>query len=238
MNIAIIGYGKMGKEIEKIALSRKHKIVSIIDIDKSIAEEKNNLLKADVAIEFTTPETAVKNITDCFKINIPVVSGTTGWLNYFDEIKNACIKYKTAFFYSSNFSLGVNILFEINKKLSAIMNNFAEYDIEVIETHHINKLDSPSGTAVTIVNDIISNIERKNKWVNNIIPEKSEINIESIRKENITGIHTIKYESDVDIIELSHNAKNRKGFALGAVIAAEFLRHKTGVFGMNHLLNL
>ena len=236
MNILILGYGKMGKEIEKIALERDHKIVDRIDENNLMNLDKNLLNKSDIAIEFTNPKSAFQNYMKCFDANVPVVSGTTGWLNDYDKLSTFCKKNKQTFFYASNFSLGVNILFEINKQLAKIMNRFENYEISIDETHHTEKLDAPSGTAITLANNIISEIERKESWKTKT-DKHNQININSFRIENVTGIHTIKYDSFVDSIELKHYAKNRKGFALGAVLAAEFIIGKTGVFGMNDLLN-
>ncbi|MCK4664844.1 MAG: 4-hydroxy-tetrahydrodipicolinate reductase [Bacteroidales bacterium] len=238
MNIAIIGYGKMGKEIEKVLIERNHNIVLTINENNLDEFNEQNLKEADIAIEFTTPENAVSNFKLCFNAGLPVVSGTTGWLDKFDEISELCKKNEYSFFYASNFSLGVNILFEINNQLSVLMNKFSGYNLEIDEIHHLQKKDSPSGTAIKLANDIINNIERKSEWVNNIDAKEEQIKINSYREDKITGIHTIKYESDVDIIKLKHSAKSRKGFAVGAVLAAEFLIGKKGVYSMKDLLNL
>ncbi len=237
MKIAIIGYGKMGKEIEKIAIERNHKIVLKIDENNLSVLTNENLKKADVAIDFSTPKSAYNNILNCFAAGVPVVSGTTGWLKNYDNAVAECKKQNIAFFYASNFSLGVNIFFEVNKHLAKIMNKYSDYEINIEEAHHNYKIDVPSGTAITLANDIIKNVERKNLWTRDI-PDKKDIHILSTRKGNIPGIHTIIYDSYVDTLEIKHTAKNRKGFALGAIIAAEFIHNKTGVFGMSDLLNL
>ncbi len=237
MNIAIIGYGKMGKEIETLAIQRGHKIRLIIDKHNLLELNDKNLEEIDVAIEFTTPETAYDNYLKCFAANVPVVSGSTGWLDRFNELKKYCINNKKTFFYASNFSLGVNILFEINKQLARIMNQFDNYNIEIEEIHHTEKLDAPSGTAINLANDIINNIDRKEKWTKENETIESDLAIKSLRKVKIPGIHTIKYESDVDTLLINHSAKSRKGFALGAVLSAEYVNGKNGFFGMNDLLN-
>lgn len=237
MNIAIIGYGKMGKEIKSLAESRGHVISLIIDVDNTNELNPKNVKNIDVAIEFTTPETAVKDYKFCFDNNIPVVSGTTGWLSEYENIIDLCKNKNQTFFYASNFSIGVNILFEVNKYLAKIMNKFKEYDVSIDETHHIHKLDKPSGTAISLANQIINNIDKKNNWeLNSTI--KENININSFREDEVTGIHKIKYKSDIDEITLSHSAYNRKGFALGAVLAAEFIRNKKGVYSMKDLIDL
>ena len=237
MKIAIIGYGKMGTEIEKIAIERNHEIVLKIN-DKNLSDfSTENLKNADVAIDFSTPKSAYGNILKCFESGVSVVAGTTGWLQNYDNAVAECKKQKLAFFYASNFSLGVNIFFEINKHLAKIMNKYSDYDITIEEAHHIHKIDAPSGTAITLANDIIKNIDRKKAW-NKTNKDKNEIQISSVREGNIPGTHTIIYDSYVDKLEIKHTAKNRKGFALGAILAAEFIQNKTGVFGMSDLLNL
>lgn len=238
MKIAIIGYGKMGKVIEQIAFSRNHEIVAIIDINQNSPVSFQKLEEANVAFEFTNPDSAIKNILQCFKMNIPVICGTTGWYKDLDHIKSECRKLNVTFFYASNFSLGVNILFEMNKRLAQIMNNFNDYDVEITEIHHLQKLDSPSGTAITLANEIIDNIESKTNWQNNAKHKENILNIISRREEKVPGTHTIKYESDVDKIEFTHEAKSRQGFGLGAVLAGEFILNKKGIFTMQDLLNL
>ncbi len=238
MKIALIGYGKMGKVIEEIALSGSHEVVSKIDVLNTRSDHIENIKNADVAFEFTKPEAAVSNILKCFKLNIPVVCGTTGWYDNFEFVENECKKYDGTLFHASNFSLGVNILFELNHKLALIMNNFSEYDIGLTEIHHLQKLDSPSGTAITLAKGILDNLDRKDKWVNNKDAAKTEINIISKREEKVPGTHTIKYESNVDKLEITHSAKNRMGFGSGAILAGEFIQGKKGIFTMQDLLKL
>ncbi len=235
MKLALIGYGKMGRTIEKIALSRGHEIVSIIDVDNQNDFTSEAFKSADVAIEFTLPTVAIQNYRKAFEAHVPVVSGTTGWLEHLPEIKNACENGAT-FFYASNFSLGVNIFFAVNKYLAKIMKDFPSYQVKIEETHHIHKLDAPSGTAITLAEDIIKTIGRKNKWTGNQDAKDDEIEIKSIREGEIPGIHTVIYESDVDTIKITHDAKSRAGFALGAVIAAEFTCGKKGFLTMQDML--
>ena len=238
MKIALIGYGKMGKEIEKVALERNHEIVLTIDINNPQDLTSANLKKADVAIEFTVPDTAYNNIMACFDAQIPVVCGTTGWLNKFYELTEFCEKNCQTFFYAANFSIGVNIFFKVNKFLAEIMNNFESYNVEIEETHHTEKLDSPSGTAIRTADDILSNIDRKKTWEKNTSDKKNNINITAKRIANIPGIHKVIYESDIDVVNIEHSAKSRKGFALGAILAAEFIKNKKGNYSMDDLLNI
>lgn len=231
MKIALIGYGKMGKEIEKIALERGHEIVSKIDISSPDSFEDDGFKSADVAIEFTVPEAAHTNYLNCFAHHIPVVSGTTGWLDKLDDIKQRCENNGQTFFYASNFSLGVNIFFELNQHLARIMNQMPDYDVSMEEVHHTQKLDAPSGTAITLAEGIIDNMERKTSWVKETAHSQAQLPIHSIRKGMVPGIHTIKYDSPVDEIIIHHSAKSRKGFALGAVLAAEFSHTRKGFFG-------
>jgi len=230
MKIALIGYGKMGKEIEKISIERGHEITFKIDKDSIL----NNINGAEIAINFCTPETAYKNIEMGLKNSIPVVSGTTGWLSDFSKVKELSLKTNTSFLYSSNFSLGVNLFFELNKKLAKIMRNYNEYNLYIEETHHTQKTDKPSGTAITLANSIIDQGNYNNWSVDN---SKNSIPIKSKRVENVPGTHIINYSSEIDSIEIKHIAKNRKGFALGAVIAAEWLINKKGVFNMRDVIN-
>ena len=236
MNIAIIGYGKMGHEIEKICRERGHNIVCTIDANEEAKFDSDEFKSADVAIEFSSPESALNNYKLAFAANVPVVSGTTGWLDKIDVVKEACEKDGQTFFYASNFSLGVNILFAVNKYLANIMNDFPEYDVHVDETHHIHKLDAPSGTALTIAEGILQSLERKKQWKLDKQNSDDDLQINAFREAEVPGIHTIKYESEVDSITLSHDAKSRKGFALGAVVAAEFAAKKKGFLGMEDLL--
>jgi len=235
MNIALIGYGKMGHEIERIALERGHSIVSTIDINNLEEFESENFRSADVVIEFTRPETALGNYKKCFAAGLPVVSGTTGWLDHVDEVKAACEKGQT-FFYASNFSLGVNVFFAINKKLADMMNHFPIYDVRMKEIHHTQKLDAPSGTAITLAEDILDRLDRKKCWVKEVQESPEQLAIASERTGQVPGFHEIIYESDVDTITISHDAKSRAGFALGAVLAAEFTAGKKGFLGMSDLL--
>lgn len=238
MNIAIIGYGKMGKIIEKLAIKKGHDIVLKID-DSNLDElTMENLKKADVAVEFTGPEAAFRNINLCFDAGIHVVSGTTGWLDKYNEVKERCETEKLAFFYASNFSLGVNIFFKLNQYLAKVMNRFESFDVSVNETHHIHKLDAPSGTAITIAQDIISEIDRKQNWVKEKAENDKQIAIKSFREGEIAGIHTVTYSSPIENIEIKHESKNREGLAQGALLAAEFIIGKTGVLGMDDLLDI
>ena len=236
MNIAIIGYGKMGREIEKICRERGHNIVCTIDVNEEAKFESDEFKSADVAIEFSSPESALNNYKRAFAANVPIVSGTTGWLDDIKVVRKACEEDGQTFFYASNFSLGVNILFAVNKYLANIMSDFPQYEVHVDETHHIHKLDAPSGTALTIAEGILQAIERKNQWKLDEQSSTEDLRINAFRKGEVPGIHTIKYESEVDSITLSHSAKSRKGFALGAVVAAEFTAHKKGFLGMEDLL--
>lgn len=236
MKIALIGYGKMGKTIEQIALNRGHQIVSIVDINNPEEFQSDNFKSADVAIEFTTPATAFDNYMKSFAAGVPVVSGTTGWLDRIDEIKEKCAKEGKTFFYASNFSIGVNIFFALNKRLAKIMNNFPSYTISMTETHHIHKLDAPSGTAITLAEGIIENIDRKERWTLETAEQPTDLPIHAIREGEVPGIHEVTYESDVDYISIKHDAKSRAGFALGAVVAAEFTAGKKGFLGMDDML--
>ncbi len=238
MNLALIGYGKMGKEIEKIAVSRGHKITLIIDINNPGDLTVENLKKCDVAIEFTVPASAVNNYNVCFEAGIPVVSGTTGWLDKKDEVIGKCNKLNGTFFYGSNFSVGVNLFFELNRKLAELMADRKEYNVEMTEVHHTQKLDAPSGTAISLAEDILEKLPQKNNWVNDKTPTETEFNIKSERRGEVPGIHTIKYDSEVDYIEITHSAKNRVGFAFGAVLAAEYCIGRKGILTMKDLLNI
>ena len=233
MKIALFGYGKMGKTIERIAIERGHEIVAKIDIDTT----DNNISDADVAIDFSIPKEAFNNIIKCFDQNTPIVSGTTGWLNKYTEAVRLCKNKNGAFIYASNYSLGVNLFFELNEKLASMMRNFKDYNIQMEETHHTQKLDAPSGTAITLAEDIIEN-STKNKWTLGVTDSKDEIPIVSKRIDNVPGIHKVIYNSVVDEIEIKHTAKSRDGFALGAIIAAEWLHDKKGVYTMKDVLGI
>lgn len=235
LRIALIGYGKMGKTIHQIAEERGHKIRLIIDIDQATQLDDLND-QVDVAIEFTRPEAAVENLTYCIKNRIPIVSGTTGWLHAHDQIKSLVHEHKSAFFYASNYSIGVNIFFAVNKYLAGIMDHFHSYDINITEIHHTQKLDAPSGTAITLAEGIIEKINRKSQWINEPSIIESDLSIISERVADDPGTHVITYSSDVDEISIKHHAHARLGFALGAVLAAEWLVGKEGYFGMNDLL--
>lgn len=225
----------MGKEIEKIALERKHEIVLKIDENNAASITKEQLSAGDVAIEFTTPHTVLGNITKCFDANVPVVVGTTGWYDNFEKVKADCLKNNQTLFYASNFSLGVNLFFKVNKYLAELMNNYPTYDVSMEEVHHIHKLDKPSGTAITLATQVLEKIDRKKNWsIDEKGPETLFIN--DIREGEVPGTHIIKYQSDIDDIEIMHKAHNRKGFALGAVMAAEFLHDKKGIYTMSDLV--
>jgi 4-hydroxy-tetrahydrodipicolinate reductase len=238
MKIALLGYGKMGKEIEKIALERHHQMTLIIDVNNQHEFTVENLKKADVAIDFSTPDSAYDNILKCFEAGVPVVCGTTGWLDKFGEIAERCKSMNGTFFYASNFSLGMNILFALNKYLARIMNGTPNYDVWVKEIHHIHKLDAPSGTAISLANDMIANVERKNRWELNKASDSASIKITAEREGEVPGTHIVTWDSEVDRIEISHEAKSRKGLALGAMLAAEFIKYKVGLFTMQDMLQL
>ncbi|MGB1210249.1 MAG: 4-hydroxy-tetrahydrodipicolinate reductase [Lacinutrix venerupis] len=232
MKIALLGYGKMGKTIEAIALSRDHEIV--IKTSEALNSE---ITAADIAIDFSIPEAAFTNISNCINHNIPVISGTTGWLDNYNKIVSLCEEKKGAFIYASNFSLGVNIFFELNKTLAKMMSSLKDYNVDIEEIHHTQKLDAPSGTAISLAEDIIENHNNFTSWKldgnkDNVLP------ITAKRIENVPGTHNITYKSEVDTIEINHIAHNRQGFALGAVIAAEWLHGKTGVYTMKDVLNI
>lgn len=248
MKIALIGYGRMGKEIEKIALSRGHEIVSIIDADNQQDFESAAFKSADVAIEFTNPMVAYNNYMKTFQAGVKLVSGSTGWLEeHGEEVKKLCTEGGKTLFWSSNFSLGVAIFSAVNKYLAKIMNRFPAYDVTMSETHHIHKLDAPSGTAITLAESILENLDRKDRWVKGTFQAPdgtvsgsadcaaNEMPISSIREGEVTGIHSIRYDSEADSITITHDAKNRKGFALGAVLAAEYTVGKQGFLGMSDL---
>ncbi len=236
MKIALIGYGKMGKIIERIALERGHEIVSKVDVDNLDDFDSDAFKSADVAIEFTVPQVAVSNIKRAFKSNVPVVCGTTGWTEALPELKAIIEAEGKTLFWASNFSLGVNIFMVVNKYLASIMNQFPEYNVEMTEVHHTQKLDAPSGTAITLAEGILENLNRKDNWSKETETKPTDLAIKSIREGQVPGIHTIRYESAVDSIEMTHDAKSREGFALGAVVAAEFTAGKKGLLGMNDLL--
>lgn len=257
MNIIILGYGKMGHEVEQVALQRGHKIIARIDNSselenlKTLKSEKRSDSEDVVAIEFSTPATALNNIYRCFDMNIPVVCGTTAWYQHLDEVKSRCEKENQALFYAPNFSIGMNIMFMLNKQLAKLSENY-NYRLSLTETHHIHKLDKPSGTAVKLAEDIIENNDNYKSWeLNQLTIDNLQLTsnneqltiskvlpVEAIREGDVFGIHEVKAESDCDIIQLRHEAFSRKGFATGAVIAAEFLLGKKGIFTMENLLKI
>lgn len=232
MKIALLGYGKMGKVIEKIALERGHSIV----LKKSSKDSFDGLKNADVAIDFSVPNSAVAHISECFNNNVPVISGTTGWLENYEKMVELCESKNGSFIYASNFSLGVNILFELNDYLAKMMNNLKQYNVSMEEIHHTQKLDAPSGTAISLAKGVIDNSDYTDWTLEN--PKKNEILIDAKRIENVPGTHSVFYDSEVDQIEIKHTAHNREGFALGSVIAAEWLIEKKGVFSMKDVLGI
>jgi 4-hydroxy-tetrahydrodipicolinate reductase len=236
LNIALIGYGKMGKAIEQIALQRGHTISLKITSENNTDLTKENLANADVAIEFTNPESAIQNLYKCFEANVPVVCGSTGWLNQLNEVEQKCKTLNGGLLYASNFSIGVNIFFELNKKLAQLMSNQPSYKVSIEEIHHTQKKDAPSGTAITLAEQIIDDLPQKNKWVNNETAIENELAIISKRIDPAPGTHRVKYSSPIDDIEIIHTAHNRQGFAMGAVLAAEFLQYKQGIFSMSDVL--
>ncbi len=238
MKIVLIGYGKMGKAIEEIALQNGHEIILAISIDNKKDLTIENLQKADVAIEFTGPESAADNIKKCFDAGLPVVCGSTGWLHQWEEIEQYQKEKNGAFLYASNFSIGVNVFFEINRQLADLMNSRPEYNITVEEIHHTQKKDAPSGTAITIAEGILEKIKRKSKWILGISENTEELNIVSKRIDPAPGTHIVTYDSAIDSIEIKHTAHSRKGFAFGAVLAAEFLKEKKGIYSMQDVLNI
>lgn len=238
MRIALLGYGKMGKAIEEIALQKGHEIVLKIDVANLGDFTKENLQKADVAIEFTSPHTAYSTIKKALGFGIPVVSGSTGWTERIEEINQYCLEQKNAFLYASNFSIGVNIFFEINKRLAELMEPHTAYNVEMEEVHHTAKKDAPSGTAITLAEQILGGVSRKKKWVNATSSNASDLVIISKREDPAPGTHIVKYTSSIDDIEIIHTAHNRYGFASGAVLAAEFLKGKKGIFSMKDVLGL
>lgn len=231
MKIALLGYGKMGKEIEKISIERGHSISVIIDKEDDV----KSLIGSDVAINFSTPSSAVSNIKLALDSSIPIISGTTGWLENYNEIVEYSKNTKTSFMYASNYSLGVNLFFELNKKLTSLLNKHDQYKIALQEIHHTEKIDKPSGTALTLAEDIIKGTDYKDwSFKNNT---NKTIKMESVRENNVPGTHKVKYDSEIDSIEITHTAHSRKGFALGAVVAAEWIIDKKGVFNMTDIIN-
>lgn len=238
MKIALIGYGKMGKAIEEIATAKGDEVVLRISIDNPEDFTAANLQKANVAIEFSTPESAADNIKKCFDAGVPVVCGTTGWLQDLHAIKQYCIEKNSAFLYASNFSVGVNLFFALNKYLAELMRNRFEYNVTMEEVHHTQKKDAPSGTAITLAEQILDRSNTKKNWVNDTTENENDLEIISKRIDEVPGVHTVKYNSPVDFIEITHSAYNRKGFASGAVLAARFIADKKGIFTMQDVLGL
>ncbi|MDO4159383.1 MAG: 4-hydroxy-tetrahydrodipicolinate reductase [Prevotellaceae bacterium] len=248
MKIALIGYGKMGKMIEQIALSRGHEIVSIIDVDNQQDFDSPEFASADVAIEFTSPTAAYGNYLKAFKHNVKIVSGSTGWMkDHGDEVKKMCTEGGQTLFWASNFSIGVAIFSAVNRYLAKIMNGFPQYSVHMEETHHIHKLDAPSGTAITLAEEIVDNLDRKSAWTKGTLLtpegniegsdkcEDNELRIDSIRRDEVPGIHSVVYDSEADCITITHDAHSRKGFALGAVLAAEYTKEHTGLLTTSDL---
>lgn len=234
MKIALFGYGKMGREIEQIALTRGHSIV--LKIDKDHAVTKEQLQQADVAIEFSTPHTVLGNIGKCFDAGLPIVVGTTGWYDKFSEIKNKCLQNKSSLFYATNFSVGVNLYWKLTEQFAKLMSAYPEYEASMQEVHHVHKLDKPSGTAITTAEKLMANQSQKDTWTLEGSHAKNELYIDVVRQDEVPGTHTVYYKSAIDEISLTHLAYNRKGFALGAVLAAEFLKGKQGVYTMSDML--
>nr|WP_133779935.1 4-hydroxy-tetrahydrodipicolinate reductase [Pedobacter sp. ASV19] len=244
MKIALLGYGKMGQIIERFALERGHEVVLKINIDNLEELTTSNLRKADMAIDFSAPDAALGNIYACFEANLPVVVGTTGWYGELQKVKDDCLSSNNTLLYGSNFSIGVNIFFYINEMLAKVMNNYPAYDVQVEEIHHTQKLDAPSGTAMTIAEGIIDQLDGKKEWVNelegtpfNDVLKNDQLLITSQRIEHVPGTHTVIYSSEVDDIELKHTAHSRAGFALGAVVAAEWLKDKQGFYNIADIFN-
>lgn len=236
MKLAIIGYGKMGKVIEKVALERGHEIVLKVNKDNADQVHKGEFNGAEAAIEFSRPESAVDNIISCFKYGVPVAVGTTGWYDQWEAVKKANKEQNGALVAATNFSVGVNLFFELNKKLAELMNKRSEYNAFIEETHHTEKLDSPSGTAITIAEGLIEKHSAYQKWENQQTKSASTLDVISYREAGVPGTHTVTYDSTIDKITIAHEAKSREGFALGAVLAAEFLIGKTGIFQMKDVL--
>ncbi|MCX6279794.1 MAG: 4-hydroxy-tetrahydrodipicolinate reductase [Bacteroidetes bacterium] len=236
MKIALFGYGKMGQEIEKLAIKKGHEIVLIYDSLEDWDDNGNLLPEADVAIDFSSPISVVENIYHCFDAKIPIVVGTTGWLDDLEKVRQDCMSIEQSLFFAPNFSIGVNLFFNLNRYVAQLMSKWEDYSISIEETHHIHKQDAPSGTAIVLANDIIRYSERKEKWVNEIVENPEELGIKSYRTDNVPGTHVVKYESDEDCIEIIHTAKSRRGFAMGAMLGAEWIIGKKGFFDMKNLL--
>ena len=238
MNIALIGYGKMGKAIETIAIERGHTVNLKIDISNLAQFTTANLQQCNVAIEFTGPETAAENINRCLHAGVPVICGSTGWLHKLETVTQLCKEVDGALLYASNFSIGVNLFFELNEHLARLMKNYPDYDVQIEEIHHTQKKDAPSGTAISIADQLLEINSHKKKWVNRDASVPEELSIISKRIDPAAGTHSVKYSSAIDDIEIIHTAHNRQGFATGAVLAAEFIQHKKGIYGMKDVLGL
>ncbi|MBR3413042.1 MAG: 4-hydroxy-tetrahydrodipicolinate reductase [Bacteroidales bacterium] len=248
MKIALLGYGKMGKAIEQLATERGHDITVTIDDEDDWMDKLDELRDCDMAIDFSTPATVVGNIMRCFDLDLPVVVGTTGWYDQLESVVHDCQQRGKALFVASNFSIGMNIMFELNRRLAQLMNSHEDYDVTISETHHIHKLDAPSGTAITLANDIIEELDRKDEWMlwktvteqsvtqKHRRIKKDTLPITSIREGEVPGIHEVVYDSDIDTITLRHSAKSRKGLAMGAILAAEYMEGKKGYYTMTDLL--
>lgn len=241
MKIALIGYGKMGKMIEQIAIDRGHEIVSIIDVNNQEAFDSPEFASADVAIEFTAPQAAYGNYLKAFKHNVKVVSGSTGWMNdHGDDVRRMCSEEGQTLFWASNFSIGVAIFSAVNRYLAKIMNGFEQYDAHMEETHHIHKIDAPSGTAITLAEEIVENLDRKTSWIKgqeNVPYDAKTLRVDSLRRGEVPGIHTVRYDSEADCITITHDAHSRKGFALGAVLAAEYTANHNGLLTISDMFN-
>jgi 4-hydroxy-tetrahydrodipicolinate reductase len=236
MKIAIIGYGKMGKMIEEAAIEKGHTIGLVIDVNNQTDLTVQNIAGHDVAIEFTTPSSALHNISVCFDADTPVVSGTTGWHDRIPEVKERCLRENHALVYSANFSIGVNILFHINRQLARLINPFDQYKPRIEEIHHTKKLDAPSGTAISLAQGVIDEIKRLQNWKLAETADNQTLPVRAVRADDVTGIHEVIYESDIDILSIRHSAKNRKGFVSGTILAAEFIMNKKGFFTMGDVL--
>ncbi|MBR3286916.1 MAG: 4-hydroxy-tetrahydrodipicolinate reductase [Bacteroidales bacterium] len=238
MDIALIGYGKMGKTIEQIAVSRGHRIVQTIDIDNLADFVPEKMNGAQVAVEFTGPKTAFANVMKCMDMHLPVVCGSTGWYDRLPEAEARCRQENQSMIVSSNFSLGVNIFFKLNRYLARIMNRFPSYDVSIDETHHTQKLDAPSGTAITLAKAVIGELDRKTGWQLDRADTPDQIRVNAFRRDSVPGIHTVRYTSEIDDIVITHDAHSRAGLALGAVLAAEYIYDKHGVFSMDDVLQI
>ncbi len=237
MNIALVGYGKMGKSIEKLAIERGHEISAIVDLNNKKKLFKLSPNNTDVVIEFSNPSSAFENIAACLRQKVPVISGTTGWLDQLPKIESICTTYNGTFLTSTNFSLGANIFLKLNEWLSQVMRQFPNYKINIDDTHHLQKLDRPSGTAITLADDIVKNHPSYNKWTLNA-SKKDHLKISSFRQAEVIGKHVVNYRSPIDSIEITHEAQSRKGFALGAVLVAEWISDKKGIVTMNDFIEI